>query len=96
VPTGEPNLCYVRLAMKAIDSIEDVLDRLNVIREELLSLERAIERIEASRREPSSEPAPVSTISLKLPYSPASRARVFCGDKPFHIFANVLPCPMKF
>jgi predicted translin family RNA/ssDNA-binding protein len=47
-----------------IDSIEDVLDRLSDMREELLSLERAIERIEAKQREGSSEPEPA--ISLKI------------------------------
>jgi hypothetical protein len=53
--------------MKApINSIEDVLDRLSDMREELLSLERAIERIEAKRREGSSEPVPISGISLKI------------------------------
>jgi hypothetical protein len=55
------------LAMKApIDSIEDVLDRLSDMREELLSLERAIERIEAKRCEGSGEPDPVSAISVKI------------------------------
>jgi hypothetical protein len=55
------------LAMKApINSIEDVLDRLSDMREELLSLERAIERIEAKRCEGSGEPDPVSAISLKI------------------------------
>jgi archaellum component FlaC len=55
------------LAMKApIDSIEDVLDRLSDMREELLSLERAIERIEAKRCEVSGEPDPVSAISVKI------------------------------
>jgi predicted translin family RNA/ssDNA-binding protein len=49
-----------------IDSIEDVLDALNRIREELLSLERAIERLEAKRREGSSERDLVSGISLKI------------------------------
>jgi archaellum component FlaC len=45
--------------MKApIDSIEDVLDRLSDMREELLSLERAIERIEAKRREVSANQNP--------------------------------------
>ena len=45
--------------MKAKDSIEHVLDRLNDIREELLSLERELERIEAMRRDGSGEPAPL-------------------------------------
>jgi hypothetical protein len=66
VPTGEAIVCYLRLAMKAIDSIEDVLDRLSDMREELLSLERAVERIEAKRRDGSGEPGPVSAISLKI------------------------------
>jgi predicted translin family RNA/ssDNA-binding protein len=49
-----------------INSIEDVLDRLSDMREELLSLERAIERIEAKRCEVSGEPDPVSAISVKI------------------------------
>jgi pilus assembly protein TadC len=53
-------------ATKAMDSIEDVLDRLSDMREELLSLERAIERIEAKRRDGSSEPDSISAISLKI------------------------------
>jgi hypothetical protein len=36
------------------------------MREELLSLERAIERIEARRREGSSEPQPDAAIILKI------------------------------
>jgi hypothetical protein len=53
--------------MKApINSIEDVLDRLSDMREELLSLERAIERIEAKRREGFGEPDPASAVSLKI------------------------------
>jgi len=35
--------------MKAKDSIENVLDRLSDMREELLSIERSVERIEADR-----------------------------------------------
>jgi hypothetical protein len=65
VPTGEAIVCYLRLAMKAADSIEYVLDKLNDIREELLSLERAIERIQASRRDSSGKPGP-APISLKI------------------------------
>ena len=34
--------------MKTNDTIENVLDRLNDMREELLSIERAIERIQAT------------------------------------------------
>jgi predicted translin family RNA/ssDNA-binding protein len=46
--------------MKASDSIEHVLDKLSDIREELLSLERELERVEAMRREGSGEPSTVS------------------------------------
>jgi predicted translin family RNA/ssDNA-binding protein len=49
-----------------IKSIEDVLDALNRIREELLMLERAIERIEANRCEGSGERDLVSGISLRI------------------------------
>jgi hypothetical protein len=66
VPTGEAIVCYLRLAMKAADSIEYVLDKLNDIREELLSLERAIERIEARRREDSGEPRPAVSLKIAL------------------------------
>jgi hypothetical protein len=66
VQTGEVIVWYLLWAMKApIDSIENVLDRLSDMREELLSLERAIERIEAKRRDGSGEPIPVP-ISLKV------------------------------
>jgi hypothetical protein len=51
--------------MKATDSIERVLDRLSDIREELLSLERSIERIEANRRDGHPKPGP-TPISLKI------------------------------
>jgi hypothetical protein len=51
--------------MKVKDSIEHILDKLSDIREELLSLERAIERIEASRRDSSGKPGP-APISLKI------------------------------
>ena len=51
--------------MKPKDNIEHILDRLSDIREELLSLERAIERIEATRRDGSRKPGPVP-ISLKI------------------------------
>jgi hypothetical protein len=43
--------------MKAKDSIEHVLDRLSDFREELLSLERELDRVEAMRRDDSGEPA---------------------------------------
>jgi hypothetical protein len=65
VPTGEAIVCYFR-QMKAADSIEHVLDRLSVIREELLSLERELERVEAMRRDCSGESGAVSAISLKI------------------------------
>jgi hypothetical protein len=54
--------------MKAKDSIEHVLDRVNDIREELLSLERGLGRIEALRRDASGEPAPAAAISLKIAF----------------------------
>ena len=56
--------------MSARDSIEHVLDRLNDIREELLSLEREIERIEAARRNGCREPDPASAVSLKTALKP--------------------------
>jgi hypothetical protein len=65
VPTGEAIVCYLRLAMKAKDNLESVLDSLNRIREELLSLERAIERIQASRRDGSDESGAVP-VKLKI------------------------------
>jgi hypothetical protein len=43
------------LAVKTSDTIEKVLDRLNDMREELLSIERSIERIEAVKRPNDSE-----------------------------------------
>jgi hypothetical protein len=52
--------------MKAPDSIEHVLDRLSDMREELLSLERELERVEAMRRDGSAESGAVSAISLKI------------------------------
>jgi hypothetical protein len=51
--------------MKAKDNLESVLDSLNRIREELLSLERAIERIQASRRDGSDESGAVP-VKLKI------------------------------
>jgi hypothetical protein len=51
--------------MKPKDNIEHILDRLSDIREELLSLERAIERIEAARRDGAGKPGPVP-ITLKI------------------------------
>ena len=67
MPTGKAIIWYFSAmkATQAMDSIEDVLDRLSDMREELLSLERAIERIEAKRRDGSAEPSPVP-ISLKI------------------------------
>ena len=53
-------------ATKAMDSIEHVLDRLCDMREELLSLEREIERIAAKRRDGSAEPSPVPISRLKI------------------------------
>jgi hypothetical protein len=52
--------------MKPTDSIEDILDRLSDIREEVLSLERALERIQASRRADSGEPSAAPAIRLKM------------------------------
>jgi hypothetical protein len=65
VPTGEAIVCYLRLAMKAKDNLESVLDSLNRIREELLSLERAIERIQASPRDGSDGPGALP-VKLKI------------------------------
>jgi hypothetical protein len=55
--------------MKAISSIEYVLDRLSDMREQLLSLERAIERMEAKRRDGSGGPS-LAPISEKIPLKP--------------------------
>ena len=73
VPTGEAIIWYFSAmkATKAIDSIEDVLDTLNDMREELLSVERAIERIEAKRRDgpdgPGNTPASNHRENLQRP-----------------------------
>jgi len=65
VPTGDAIVCYVP-TMTARDSIEHVLDRLSDIREELLSLEREIERIAAARLNGYGEPDSASSVSLKI------------------------------
>ena len=44
--------------MKSEQSIERVLDRLNDMREELLSIERMVERIEAARQRGTSSDSP--------------------------------------
>jgi pilus assembly protein TadC len=37
----------------ATDSIDNVLDRISIMREELVAIEQALERIQAANREPS-------------------------------------------
>jgi hypothetical protein len=76
--------------MKAKDSIEHVLDRLSDFREELLSLERELERVEAMRRDDSGEPALLPPSAWRLLIAPKTRFKNSLTDS-----SNLALCHKK-